>query len=94
VLQGVEFAGKRAIVTGASSGIGLETANGLAAAGVEVTLAVRRGRRATRRPESCTSARMPGWQRAHITSPACALAVRGAAWSSSPPSGTGAPTST
>jgi NAD(P)-dependent dehydrogenase (short-subunit alcohol dehydrogenase family) len=33
--------GKRAIVTGGSSGIGLETARALAAAGAEVTLAVR-----------------------------------------------------
>jgi NAD(P)-dependent dehydrogenase (short-subunit alcohol dehydrogenase family) len=42
VLQGVDLAGRRAIVTGASSGIGLETARVLAAAGAEVTLAVRR----------------------------------------------------
>ena len=33
--------GKRAIVTGASSGIGVETARALAGAGAEVTLAVR-----------------------------------------------------
>ncbi|HEY2791596.1 MAG TPA: SDR family NAD(P)-dependent oxidoreductase [Micromonosporaceae bacterium] len=41
VLAGVDLAGKRAIVTGASSGIGRETARALAAAGAEVTLAVR-----------------------------------------------------
>ncbi len=41
VLAGVDLAGIRAIVTGASSGIGAETARALAAAGAEVTLAVR-----------------------------------------------------
>ena len=41
VLGGVDLSGKRAIVTGASSGIGAETARALARAGAEVTLAVR-----------------------------------------------------
>lgn len=41
VLQGISLAGMRAIVTGAASGIGVETARALAAAGAEVTLAVR-----------------------------------------------------
>ncbi|MEV5721418.1 SDR family NAD(P)-dependent oxidoreductase [Amycolatopsis mediterranei] len=41
VLEGVDLSGVRAIVTGASSGIGAETARALAAAGAEVTLAVR-----------------------------------------------------
>ena len=41
VLAGVDLSGRRAIVTGASSGIGLETARALAGAGAEVTLAVR-----------------------------------------------------
>ncbi len=41
VLVGVDLAGSRAIVTGASSGIGVETARALAGAGAEVTLAVR-----------------------------------------------------
>jgi NAD(P)-dependent dehydrogenase (short-subunit alcohol dehydrogenase family) len=41
VLAGIDLSGKRAIVTGASSGIGLETARALAGAGAEVTLAVR-----------------------------------------------------
>jgi NAD(P)-dependent dehydrogenase (short-subunit alcohol dehydrogenase family) len=41
VLAGVELSGKRAIVTGASSGIGVETARALADAGAAVTLAVR-----------------------------------------------------
>ena len=41
VLRGVDLSGKRAIVTGGSSGIGIETARALASAGAEVTLAVR-----------------------------------------------------
>jgi NAD(P)-dependent dehydrogenase (short-subunit alcohol dehydrogenase family) len=41
VIAGVDLTGKRAIVTGASSGIGEETARVLAGAGAEVTLAVR-----------------------------------------------------
>jgi NAD(P)-dependent dehydrogenase (short-subunit alcohol dehydrogenase family) len=41
VLADVDLSGKRVIVTGASSGIGVETARALAHAGAEVTLAVR-----------------------------------------------------
>jgi NAD(P)-dependent dehydrogenase (short-subunit alcohol dehydrogenase family) len=41
VIAGVDLTGKRAVVTGASSGIGVETARALAAAGAAVTLAVR-----------------------------------------------------
>jgi NAD(P)-dependent dehydrogenase (short-subunit alcohol dehydrogenase family) len=41
VLAAVDLTGRRAIVTGAASGIGAETARTLAAAGAEVTLAVR-----------------------------------------------------
>ena len=41
VIRGVNLTGKRAIVTGGSSGIGIETARVLASAGAEVTLAVR-----------------------------------------------------
>ncbi|HEY3188750.1 MAG TPA: SDR family NAD(P)-dependent oxidoreductase, partial [Solirubrobacteraceae bacterium] len=40
VLAGVDLRGRRAIVTGAASGIGAETARALASAGAEVTLAV------------------------------------------------------
>lgn len=49
VLRGVDLHGRRAIVTGGASGIGLETARALCAAGSEVVLAVRdleAGRRA------------------------------------------------
>jgi NAD(P)-dependent dehydrogenase (short-subunit alcohol dehydrogenase family) len=41
VAEGIDLTGKRAIVTGASSGIGVETARVLASAGAGVTLAVR-----------------------------------------------------
>jgi NAD(P)-dependent dehydrogenase (short-subunit alcohol dehydrogenase family) len=41
VLDGVDLSGRRAIVTGAASGIGVETARALAGAGAAVTLAVR-----------------------------------------------------
>jgi len=41
VVAGVDLSGRRAVVTGGSSGIGVETARALAVAGAEVTLAVR-----------------------------------------------------
>ena len=41
VIKGIDLGGKRAIVTGASSGIGVETARALASAGAKLTLAVR-----------------------------------------------------
>jgi NAD(P)-dependent dehydrogenase (short-subunit alcohol dehydrogenase family) len=41
VAAGVDLTGRRVVVTGASSGIGVETARALAGAGAEVTLAVR-----------------------------------------------------
>lgn len=41
VAEGINLSGKRAIVTGASSGIGVETARALARTGAAVTLAVR-----------------------------------------------------
>jgi NAD(P)-dependent dehydrogenase (short-subunit alcohol dehydrogenase family) len=41
VIDGVDLTGQRALVSGAASGIGLETARALAQAGAEVTLAVR-----------------------------------------------------
>jgi NAD(P)-dependent dehydrogenase (short-subunit alcohol dehydrogenase family) len=41
VVADVDLSGKRAIVTGAASGIGVETARALASAGAAVTLAVR-----------------------------------------------------
>ncbi|MCK9931020.1 SDR family NAD(P)-dependent oxidoreductase [Frankia sp. Mgl5] len=41
VAAGIDLGGRRVVVTGASSGIGVETARALAGAGAEVTLAVR-----------------------------------------------------
>jgi pyruvate/2-oxoglutarate dehydrogenase complex dihydrolipoamide dehydrogenase (E3) component len=41
VIAGIDLTNRSVIVTGASSGIGAETARALAAAGAEVTLAVR-----------------------------------------------------
>jgi NAD(P)-dependent dehydrogenase (short-subunit alcohol dehydrogenase family) len=41
VIAGIDLTGKRAIVTGGASGIGVETARALAGAGADVTLAVR-----------------------------------------------------
>src|SRR5246127_1835690 len=41
IVEDVDLHGRRAVVTGASSGIGVETARALASTGAEVTLAVR-----------------------------------------------------
>lgn len=41
VIRGVDLSGQRVIITGASSGIGIETAEALAEARAEITLAVR-----------------------------------------------------
>ena len=42
VIAGIDLAGRRAVITGGASGIGIETARALAAAGASVVLAVRR----------------------------------------------------
>jgi NAD(P)-dependent dehydrogenase (short-subunit alcohol dehydrogenase family) len=57
VAAGVDLTGKRAVVTGGASGIGVETARALAAAGADVTIAVRNaeaGRRTAAEIEAAT----------------------------------------
>ncbi|MER7456452.1 SDR family NAD(P)-dependent oxidoreductase [Micromonospora sp. NPDC126480] len=57
VIQGIDLTGRRAVVTGGGSGIGVETARALASAGADVTLAVRnpdQGRRAAEEIASTT----------------------------------------
>jgi NAD(P)-dependent dehydrogenase (short-subunit alcohol dehydrogenase family) len=48
VVAGIDLTAKRAVVTGASSGIGIETARALAGAGAQVTLAVRNAQAGSR----------------------------------------------
>ena len=57
VVAGIDLRGKRAIVTGGSSGIGVETARVLASAGAEVTLAVRDTEAGVRTAAEITSIR-------------------------------------
>jgi NAD(P)-dependent dehydrogenase (short-subunit alcohol dehydrogenase family) len=66
VLQGVELTGRRGIVTGASSGIGAETARALAAAGAEVTMAVRNVEAGARLAEDLRAGLGPDAGRLHV----------------------------
>ena len=67
VIRGVDLTGKRAVVTGATSGLGVETARALAAAGAEVVLGVRRldaGRKSPKsygKPRETTPSRRRRW---------------------------------
>ncbi|MEO3812560.1 SDR family NAD(P)-dependent oxidoreductase [Sphaerisporangium sp. B11E5] len=56
VVDGVDLTGRRAVVTGGSSGIGVETARALAGAGAEVTLAVRDPRAGERAADDIVAA--------------------------------------
>jgi NAD(P)-dependent dehydrogenase (short-subunit alcohol dehydrogenase family) len=51
VVAGIDLSGRRAIVTGGASGIGIETARALAGAGADVTIAVRNLESGTRAAE-------------------------------------------
>jgi NAD(P)-dependent dehydrogenase (short-subunit alcohol dehydrogenase family) len=78
VVAGVDLHGLRAVVTGASSGIGTETARVLAAAGAEVTLAVRNTQAGALVADAIAASTGPG--RSTVARPAVAavdLAVRG-----------------
>ncbi|MGN9906483.1 SDR family NAD(P)-dependent oxidoreductase [Phytohabitans sp. LJ34] len=55
VVAGIDLSGRRAIVTGGASGIGVETARALAGAGAEVTLAVRNLEAGERTAEDITA---------------------------------------
>ncbi len=66
VIEGIDLTGRRAIVTGATSGIGVETARALAGAGAEVTLAVRNVEAGERTAAEVTS--HTGNKRVHIAS--------------------------
>src|SRR4051794_6037264 len=60
VAAGIDLTGKRAIVTGASSGIGVETARTLAGAGAQVTLAVRNTQAGSTAAGEIAAATRPG----------------------------------
>jgi NAD(P)-dependent dehydrogenase (short-subunit alcohol dehydrogenase family) len=55
VIAGVDLTGRRAIVTGATSGLGRETARALASAGAEVTVAARTAQAAAATAHEITS---------------------------------------
>ncbi|MBM0237238.1 SDR family NAD(P)-dependent oxidoreductase [Micromonospora sp. ATA32] len=55
VVRGIDLTRRRAVVTGGASGIGVETARALAAAGAEVTLAVRNLEAGQRAADDITS---------------------------------------
>jgi NAD(P)-dependent dehydrogenase (short-subunit alcohol dehydrogenase family) len=55
VVDGIDLTGRRVIVTGGASGIGVETARALADAGAEVTLAVRNLEAGARTAEDVTA---------------------------------------
>jgi NAD(P)-dependent dehydrogenase (short-subunit alcohol dehydrogenase family) len=76
VVAGIDLCGIRAVVTGASSGIGVETARALASAGAEVTLAVRNGEAGRRVADAIerSTGRLPAVGRLDLADPASVAA--------------------
>ncbi|MFD8819075.1 SDR family NAD(P)-dependent oxidoreductase [Streptomyces sp. NPDC059627] len=82
VAAGIDLTGRRAVVTGASSGIGAETARALASTGAEVTLAVRdpaAGERVAKDIGETTGNRQVRVAQLELTDPA-SVAAFAAAW--------------
>jgi NAD(P)-dependent dehydrogenase (short-subunit alcohol dehydrogenase family) len=82
VAAGIDLTGRRAMVTGASSGLGVETARALAGTGAEVTLAVRdveAGERAAKEITATTGNTALRVARLDLTDPASITAFT-AAW--------------
>lgn len=80
VAAGIDLTGRRAVVTGASSGLGVETARALAGTGAEVTLAVRdaeAGERAAAGIAATTGRRAPHVAALDLTDPASVAAFTG-----------------
>ena len=72
VVAGLKLDGLRAVVTGATSGLGVETARALASAGAEVTLAVRNvaaGERTAKAIEASTGSRAVDVRRLDLADP-------------------------
>src|SRR3984893_861322 len=66
IVTDVDLHGRRAIVTGASSGIGVETARALASAGADVTLAVRNVEAGTKVADGIAERLLPGAGAVHV----------------------------
>lgn len=81
VLDGIDLTGRTALVTGAASGIGVETARALAGAGATVTLAVRdvaAGQRVADDIAATTGRPAPSVVELHLDRPASVESVAGA----------------